>query len=150
MSPAARIGVSYGAFLGMLQSLALFLMNFLSDGPGGCCGLIALFGSVALLAYLAGRAAGRRTARQGAGLRAGVICTLVGRGFSVGLCFALSAGLAGVIGPPEALGAADARSRLTFALLACGVLLLLDVALGLFWGWMGGNHGAAEAYVSDE
>ena len=149
MSPAARIGVSYGAFLGLFQSLALFLASFLSDGPGGCCALIALFGSIALLAYLAGRMAGQRTGRQAAGLRAGVICTLVGRGFSVGLCFLLSAGLAWVVGPAEALPAEDARARLTFALLACGVLLLLDLALGLFGGWLGGNHGAAEAYVRE-
>src|SRR5262245_45561963 len=119
MSPAARIGVSYGAFLGLLQSLALFLAGFLSEGPGGCCALIGLLGSSVLLAYLAGRAAGRRTGREGAGLRAGVICTLVGRGFSVGLCFALSAGLAWIAGPQEALLVEDARARLAFALLAC-------------------------------
>ena len=149
MSPAARIAVSHGAFLGLLQSLALFLASFLSDGPGGCCVLGVLFGSIALLAYLAGRAAGRRTGRPGAGWRAGVICTLIGRGFSVGLCFALSAGLAWVVGPQEALLVDEARARLAFALVACGVLLLLDVALGLFGGWLGGNHGAAEAYVSE-
>jgi hypothetical protein len=137
-------------FLGLLQSLAFFLASFLGDGPGGCCGLVALFGSIALLAYLAGRAAGRRTGQQGAGLRAGAICALVGRGFSVGLCFALSAALAWVIGPQESLLAEEARSRLSFALLACGVLLLIDVVLGLFGGWMGGNHGAAEAYASSE
>jgi hypothetical protein len=149
MKPAVLVGVNCGALLALLQSLCLFLASFFADGPGGCCGVIALVGSVAGLAYVTGYATARRTGHPSTGLQAGVICTALAAILSLASCAGLSAVLTVAAGPPRVLVLSDTVARLAFAGVVCGNLIGLDLGLGALGGWLGGIYGAA-AYSPDE
>ena len=142
MRAETRIGLNYGAILGLAGGPCLFLA---AQGTSGCLALAAWLTCAGVCAYLAGRTAGFTLDRAPAGVRAGLVCAAAGLGGTIGTCFAIGAGASLLAGTPL-LPAADAGTLLLFAAIALGVAALYFGAAAL-GGAIGGRQGQEQRPV---